>query len=79
MIGMLIGLVLLVLFLGVAWWGIQQLMPLIPLAEPFATILRVLLVFILAAIVIYVIIAILHGAGVPVNTFGLGGGSRYNP
>jgi hypothetical protein len=48
------------------WWGIQQLLPLIPLGEPFNTIVRVLLVVLLAVIVIYVIIQLLGLAGVQV-------------
>ena len=70
MIGTLIGLILLVIVLGVLWWAVQQLLPLIPLAEPFATIVRVIMVVILVLIVVYVIIAILNAGGIHVNTFG---------
>lgn len=70
MLGTLIGLLLLVAFLGIAWWALQQLMPLIPIAEPFRTILRVILVLILAVIVIYVIVALLAAGGIHVNGFG---------
>jgi hypothetical protein len=66
MIGAVIGLILLLVLLGVVWWGIQQLLPLVPMGEPFATIVRVLLAILLAVIVIYVIIQLLGVAGVHV-------------
>ena len=73
MIGTLIGLVFLCIVLGVIWWAIQQFLPLIPLGQPFATILRVLLVLIMVIIVLWVIIQLLGMAGIHVNTFGFGG------
>lgn len=66
MIGSVIGLILLVIVLGVVWWAGQQLLALIPLAEPFATILRILLVVLLVIIVIYVFIQLLGLAGIHV-------------
>jgi hypothetical protein len=70
MIGAVIGLILLVVFLGVVFYCVQMLLPLIPLAEPFATILRVLVILLVAIVVIYVIIVLLGMAGVHVPTFG---------
>jgi len=78
MIGTLIGVILLCIILGVVWWAIQQFLPLIPMGEPFATIVRVLIVVIMVMIVIYVIVQLLGVAGVPVNTMGLGGGHSGN-
>lgn len=69
MIGTLIGIIFLCIVLGVVWWAVQQLLPLIPIAEPFATIIRVLLVVILVFIVLYVIMALLGAGGIHVNTF----------
>lgn len=66
MIGTLIGLVLLVVILGVIWWAIQKLLPLIPMGEPFRTIVYVLLVVIVAFIAIWVIITLLGMAGIHV-------------
>ena len=71
MVGTLIGLLLLMVVLGVVYWAIQQLLALIPLAEPFATIVRVLIVFITVVIVLYVIVQLLGMGGIRVNTFGL--------
>lgn len=70
MIGTLIGLIFLCILCGVIWWAIQQLLPLIPLAEPFRTIIRVLMIVILVIIVLYVIVALLGAGGIHVNTFG---------
>ena len=69
MLGTVIGLILFVIILGVIWWAVQQLLPLIPIAEPFATILRVLVVLLLVAIVLYVIVALLGSAGIRVPSF----------
>lgn len=71
MIGAVIGLILLCVVLGVVYWGCQQLLALIPLAEPFATIVRVLMVVLLVVIVVYVISVLLGMGGIHVNTFGL--------
>lgn len=68
MIGTVIGLIFLIIVLGVVWWAIQQLLPLIPIGEPFATILRVLLVVLLVVIVLYVIMQLLGAGGIHVPT-----------
>ena len=39
MIGTLIGIIFTLIVIGVLWWGIQTLMGLIPIAEPFKTII----------------------------------------
>lgn len=70
MIGTLIGLIFVCIVLGVIWWAMQQLLPLIPLGEPFKTIIRILLVVILVIIVVYVMMALLSAGGIHVNTFG---------
>jgi len=78
MIGTLIGIILLCIILGVVWWAIQQFLPLIPMGEPFSTIVRVLVVVIMVLIVVWVIVTLLGVAGVPVNTFGVGGAHSGN-
>lgn len=70
MIGTLIGIIFALIVLGVIWWGCQQLLALIPLAEPFATIIRVLMIVILVLIVLYVIAMLLGVAGIHVGGFG---------
>lgn len=59
MIGTLIGIIILLIVVGVIWWAIQQLLPLIPLPEPFARIINVLLVLLLVLVVLYVILMLL--------------------
>jgi hypothetical protein len=66
LIGTLIGIILLLVVLGVIWWAVQQLLPLIPLAEPFHTIIRVLMTVILVLVVLWVILILLGAAGVHV-------------
>ena len=66
-IGVLISLIVTLIVLGVIWWAIQQLLPLIPLGEPFATIIRVLMMVILVLIVLWIIIVLLGAAGVHVG------------
>lgn len=66
MIGTLIGIIILLIIVGVIWWAVQQLLPLIPLPEPFARIIYVLMVVVLVLIVLYVILVLLSAAGVAV-------------
>lgn len=66
MLGAIIGLILTCIILGVILWAAQQLIALIPLAEPFQTIVRVLFVLILVLIVIWFLTVLLGFAGVHV-------------
>lgn len=68
MLGTLIGIIFVLIILGVIWWGVQQLLPLIPIAEPFRSIIRVLMIVILVLIVLWVIAALLGMAGIHVPT-----------
>src|SRR5258707_1061850 len=65
-IGTLIGIIVTLIILGVIWWAVQQLLPLIPVAEPFSTIIRVLMTVILVLIVLWIILVLLSAAGVHV-------------
>jgi hypothetical protein len=64
MLGSLIQLLFLLLIIGVVWWAITQLLPLIPLPHPLGTIVHVILVVILALILIYFLAAI-FGVALP--------------
>lgn len=70
MLGTLIAIIVACIVLGVIWWAVQQLLPLIPIAEPFATIIRVLCVVLLVLFVLWVIMTLLAAAGVHVPVFG---------
>lgn len=72
MIGTLIGIIFVLIILGVLWWAVQKLMALIPIAEPFRTIIYVLCVLIMVLIVLWIIATILGFAGIQVNTFHVG-------
>ena len=41
MIGALIGIIITLIIVGVLWWAVEQLLPLIPLPDPFRQIIRV--------------------------------------
>lgn len=66
MIGTLIGIIFACIILGLVWWACQQLLALIPLGEPFATIVRVLMVILVALIAMYIIAMLLGMAGIHV-------------
>jgi hypothetical protein len=65
-IGVLISIIIVCIILGVCWWAIQQLLPLIPLSEPFATVIRVLMTVIVVLVVLWIILVLLGMAGVHV-------------
>lgn len=67
MLGTIIGLILLCIVCGVVLWAIQQFLGLIPLAEPFATAVRVLMILIVVIIAIYFIVTLLGFAGIHVS------------
>ncbi len=69
MISTLIGIIIVVAGIGFIWWAIQQLLPLLPVAEPFSTIIRVLLAAVVFFIVLWIILQLLGLGGIHVNTF----------
>lgn len=69
MISVLIGIIFTLIILGVLWWAAQTLMGLIPISEPFRTIIYVLMVVILVIIVLYILAELLGLAGIHVGGF----------
>lgn len=65
-VGAVAGIIITLIIIGLIWWGIQQLLPLIPLPEPFARIVYVLLVILLAMIALWAIVVLLGVAGLRV-------------
>ena len=59
MIGTLISIILLLIVLGVLIWGVQQLLPLIPLPPPFATVINVLITVLIVLVIAYIIAGLL--------------------
>lgn len=73
MLGTIIGIIFALIILGVLWWAVQQLMALIPIAEPFRTIIYVLSVILLVCVVLWIMAALLGLAGIHVNTMRISG------
>ena len=69
MLGTLLGLIFFCIIAGVIVWACMELMKLIPLGEPFRTIVRILFVVICVIVVIYVAQILLGMAGIRVNSF----------
>ena len=65
-IGTLVGIIVVLVVCGVIYWAIQQLLPLLPIPEPFHRIINVLMMVILVLIVLWVILVLLGAAGVHV-------------
>ena len=63
MIGTIISIIVTLIIVGVIYWAITQLLPLIPLSEPFARIIHVLLVVLLVIVVLWVILQLLGAVG----------------
>ena len=66
MIGTLIAVILLLIVLGVVLWGVRQLLPLVPMDQPFRTVVSVLITVVAVLIVVYIIAGLL-GVVTPVR------------
>jgi hypothetical protein len=77
MIGIIITIIFACIVLGVVWWAVQTLLPLIPIAEPFKTIVHVLMVCILVFIVLLVIWQLLVASGITGASFPTIGGAMH--
>lgn len=69
MLGTLIGLIFFCIIAGVVIWGLRELVNLVPMGEPFRTLVRIVFVLITVVIVIYVAQILLSMAGIHVNAF----------
>lgn len=65
-IGTLIGIIVTLIIVGLIYWVVQQLLPMLPIPEPFSRIINILLMVILVLIVLWVILVLLGAAGVHV-------------
>jgi cation transporter-like permease len=66
MIGTLVSAILLLIVAGVIIWAVQQLLPMVPMPEPFARIINILITVVVVLIVVYMI-ASLFGAVSPLR------------
>ena len=55
----LLEIIVVLIVAGIAWWAIQQLLPLVPLPDPFRRIINVLLVVVVVLIALWVIVSLL--------------------
>ncbi len=69
MIGTLIGLLFLLIVAGFLFWAAQQLIALVPMAEPFSTLIRIVIYAIILLVVLYALTVLLGMMGVSVPTF----------
>lgn len=67
MIGALIGIIFVLIIAGVLWWVAQTLIALVPMGEPFKTIVNVLLVLVGVLVVLWILAIILEQFGVHVG------------
>lgn len=64
MVDLIVQLIIVVLICGFVYWAYLKLKPLIPIAEPFGTVLDVLVVILIGAIILfYAIIPLLNALG----------------
>ena len=61
---LIIQLIIVMLICGFIYWAFLQIMPLLPIAEPFASVIRVMVIILVGAIVLfYAIIPLLNSLG----------------
>jgi hypothetical protein len=58
-LNVLINAIIALIVIGVIWWAIQQLLPLVPLPEPFRRVIYVLMVVVMVLIIVYIIMALI--------------------
>ena len=73
MIQAIIGLIITLIIVGVIWWAIESLLPLIPLPAQIRQVVHVLLILLLVAIVLWVVLTLLDHAGLGVPFLRRGG------
>jgi len=64
MIVSLFYLIAALVIMGVLWWAAQQLIALVPMSEPFPTLIRVVLVVVMVIVVLWVLFQLLELSGV---------------
>ena len=66
MITTLLYIILLVIVLGVILWGVNQLLPLVPMDPRFRTVINVLITILVVIVIVYIIAGLL-GAVPPLS------------
>ncbi len=68
MISVLASIILALIVAGFIYWALQELLKLVPLAEPFRTIVRILMMLVLLIIVLWVAVQLLGLVGIHVSS-----------
>jgi len=64
MVAVLIQAIIVLLVIGIIWWAVEQLLPMIPLPTLIHQIIRILIIVVLALVLIfYVLVPLLHQLG----------------
>ena len=64
MVALLIQAIIVLLVIGIIWWAVEQLLPMIPLPALIHQIIRILIIVVLALVLIfYVLVPLLHQLG----------------
>lgn len=64
MISLLIHVLIVLIVLGLLWWAVTRILAVLPIAEPFKTVIYVILVLIACFIVLYMLLPVV-GVGMP--------------
>lgn len=64
MISLLIHVLIILIVLGLLWWAVTRVLSVLPIAEPFRTVIYVILVLIACFIVLYLLLPLV-GMSVP--------------
>lgn len=60
MIETLVSLVVYLVIAGLIWWAVTTIIAVLPIPEPFRTVINVVLIVILCLILIYALLPLLH-------------------
>lgn len=61
MIEVLISVIIYLIIAGLIWWAVNTILKVIPLPEPFRTVINVLMIVVLCLIVIYALLPLIPG------------------
>ncbi len=63
MLDVLISVIIYLIIAGLIWWAVTTILGVIPVPEPIATVIRVLMIVVLCLIVIYALLPLIpHGS-----------------
>ena len=60
MIETLISIIVLLIVCGLIWWAVTTILGVMPIPEPFKTVINVLMIVVLCLIIIYALVPLIH-------------------